>query len=197
MNYKVIQKEAAAALVGAFLMVCVVSIPTAALPTKEAKPVETTKAISTVQTTKETTTQPTLTYWDEIPLKAHLQDYIARECEKVNISPTIVLAMIERESNFDKDAIGDNGESYGLMQIKKHYHMERMERLGCMELLDAYHNVRVGIDILAELVDEGDGIEWALMAFNGGRTYANEMAEHNKVSNYAKAVMARANELQK
>ena len=194
----IFKKDATAVFAGALAMMCAVSIPITAFTSKVDKPTEATQAVTTGQTTETTketakpTAKPKLTYWDGIPLDTKLQDYIAKECERVNISPTIVLAMIERESNYKEDAIGDNGESFGLMQVKAKYHYQRMLDLGCTDLLDPYQNVRVGIDILAELVEQDNGIVWALMAYNGGQSYADDMTKQSKVSNYAKEVINRA-----
>ena len=70
-----------------------------------------------------------------------------------------------------------------------------MERLGITDLLNPYENVAVGVDILAEKLDEGLGTGWALMAYNGGNQYANEMKEAGRISDYAKGIIERAEEL--
>ena len=125
-----------------------------------------------------------------VPLDTELQLFIVQLCEEHHIEPTIVFAMIDRESKFDADATGDSGKSFGLMQIQKRWHIERMEDLGCTDLLDPYQNVTVGIDYLAECMGKGKGIEWALMAYNGGASYANSMAQKGIVSGYATEVLA-------
>lgn len=83
--------------------------------------------------------------------------------------------MIFYESSYQADAIGDGGDSLGLMQIQERWHKERMERLDVDNLLNPYQNVTVGIDLLAELLDEYNGnVEMALMAYNAGRSGAEE-----------------------
>jgi hypothetical protein len=57
-----------------------------------------------------------------VPLSEELQLHIFEECEKHNIAPAIIIAMIEQESDFDASTIGDNGKSFGLMQIQKKWH---------------------------------------------------------------------------
>ena len=133
--------------------------------------------------------EPTVLYFD-VPLSEDLQDHIFAECETRGIDPAMIIAMIERESRFDVDAIGDSGRSYGLMQIQPKWHGARMEKLGCDDLLDPYQNVTVGIDLLEELIARGKGVEWALMAYNGGPSYANRLSEKSIVSDYAASVMA-------
>lgn len=136
------------------------------------------------------------TEYFDVPLSEELQDHIFAECEKYNIAPAIVISMIAQESNYDASAVGDNGNSQGLMQIQKKWHEERMERLGCKDLLDAFQNVTVGIDYLAELKDRNSDLYWVLMAYNGGSRYANKRIETGNISNYALEVVERAEELE-
>ena len=133
--------------------------------------------------------EPVVTYFD-VPLDESLQDHIFAECDKYEIDPAIVIAMIERESGFRESVVGDSGRSFGLMQIQPKWHSGRMEKLGCDDLLDPYQNVTVGIDFLAELIGQGKGVEWALMAYNGGPGYANRLSGKSIVSDYAASVMA-------
>ena len=70
-----------------------------------------------------------------------------------------------------------------------------MERLGVTDLADPYSNFLVGCDYLAEMIGKDKGVEWALMAYNGGPSYANDMAEDGRVSEYASDVLTYMNEL--
>lgn len=136
-----------------------------------------------------TTAQPkVMSYWDSIPLDKELQNYIVEQSHANGIPPQVVMAMIYKESTYIADNIGDNGNSYGLMQIQPRWHYERMTDLGCTELLDPYQNVTVGIDYLAELLNKYGDIEKALTAYNRGH-YSGTVTE------YAKAVLAKADEL--
>jgi soluble lytic murein transglycosylase-like protein len=133
-------------------------------------------------------------YFD-VPLDHRLQDYIFRVCESYNVDPSIVIAIIERESLFDTFAVGDDGDSFGLMQIQPRWHEERMNRLGYHDLYNPYHNVSIGIDYLAELIGKQKGILWALMAYNGGPTYANEKYDSEIVTEYARSIFERSKSL--
>lgn len=113
------------------------------------------------------------TFYD-VPLDIELQAHIINKCGAYEIEPAIVFAMIERESTFQSDVVGDSGKSFGLMQVQKRWHEERMERLGVTDLLNPYQNVTVGIDYLAELMNRGNGVDWALAAYNAGATGANK-----------------------
>lgn len=125
-----------------------------------------------------------------VPLSEDLQDYIFELCEKNSIDPTIVVAMIFRESSFRASIVGDKGKSFGLMQIQPKWNQERMDRLNCQNLLDPYQNVTVGIDLISELNEKGKSIEWVLMAYNGGQSYANKKVAKGEVSSYASKILA-------
>ena len=127
--------------------------------------------------------------YENVPLDTEMQTYIIDLCEQNGIRPEIIFAMIQRESEFNACTIGDNGQSFGLMQIQPRWHYAKMLELNCPDLLDAKQNVTVGINIFAELVAEGKGIEWALMAYNSGASNANKMAAQSIVSDYAKDVI--------
>lgn len=135
-------------------------------------------------------------YFD-VPLDKDLQDYIFEECETYGIDPAIIIAMIDKESKCKASVIGDNGRSFGLMQIQARWHYDRMARLGVDDLLDPYQNVIVGIDYLAELIGRGKGLEWALMAYNGGPSYANKKAASGVVSNYAQNIIEKSKGLRR
>lgn len=118
-----------------------------------------------------------------VPLDGEFQIFVIEQAEENGIDPAIIFAMIERESSYRAGVVGDNGNSFGLMQIQPRWHSERMGRLGCHNLLDPYQNVTVGVDFLAELLDRYDGdMGKALTAYNRGH-YAGT------VSAYAMGVM--------
>lgn len=134
--------------------------------------------------------------WD-VPLEKDLQLFIASLCEEVSIEPELVLAMIEKESQWNPEAVGDGGRSFGLMQVQRWCHKDRMNRLGCDDLLDPYQNVLVGIDILAEKMAKYDTIGEALTAYNAGDSgaYEHYFSKGIYANDYAKQVLARAEEL--
>lgn len=125
-----------------------------------------------------TTPVPAPTAWAKypVPLDDELQQYIAAQCREKDVDPSIVFAVIGVESQYRADAIGDHGNSFGLMQIYRACHEDRMERLGVTDLLDPYQNVTVGIDILAEILSWGNGMEWALSYYHGNGGAPDEYA---------------------
>lgn len=132
--------------------------------------------------------QKTVVLYD-VPLAADLQIHIIETCEEHHIDPAIVMAMAYRESGFNAEAIGDGGDSYGLLQIQPRWHYGRMERLGCTDLIDPFQNVTVAVDYLAEQIDRYDGdVAKALVAYNQGSFYET-------ITDYALAVLDMAEEL--
>lgn len=128
------------------------------------------------------------TYYD-VPLDEDLQDHIFALCKEYGVDPAVIIAMIGKESMYKADILGDQGRAFGLMQIHPRWHQERMDRLGCDNLLDPYQNVEVGIDLMSELMSWGKGLEWALMAYNGGYGHANRHVAAGTVSAYVEKVM--------
>jgi hypothetical protein len=125
---------------------------------------------------------------DDIPLDAEIQRLLWQACEETGVTYELALAVIWKETNF-RNITGDGGDSYGYMQVQKRWHGDRMKRLGVTDLKDPYGNFLVGCDYLAELAEKDRGIEWVLHAYNGGPSYANQMAKAGKVSQYAKRVL--------
>lgn len=142
----------------------------------------------------ETETEPTYNLCD-IPLDAELQIWVFDYCKDKKLNPYLIFAMCERESQYKADAVGDSGRSLGMMQIQEQWHQERMDRLGCTDLLNPYQNVTVGIDILLDLYSKNEDTAWVLMAYNGGVAYADRYYETGNISEYAEGIMARAEEL--
>ena len=165
--------------------------PTSAVAVEQ-KAIPTAASVPTTTTTTATTTtavREVISYYDSIPLDKELQNYIIKQAHANGIQPQIIMAMIERESDYDITEMGDGGDSYGLMQIQPKWHNERMEKLGCTDLLDPYQNVTVGIDYLCELLSRYDGdVAKALVGYNQG-------FYKGTVTAYANGVLARAEAL--
>lgn len=138
-----------------------------------------------------------VTYYN-VPLARETQDQIFKLCFEYGIDEKIVIAMCWRESLFRADAVGDNGHSFGLMQIQQRYHGERMERLGVDNLLDPVQNVTVGIDFIAELYGKYGDIEKALVCYNCGESGARQNFFNRGVysSQYSRSVIEYANSLE-
>lgn len=146
-----------------------------------------TEAVTTTLETTSSTILETISYYN-VNLSIEVQDVIFAECEKYGINPAIVVAMIERESQFDRYAMGDDGRSFGLMQVQPKWHLKKMIELNCTDLFEPIKNVTVGINHLADLQNTYGDITKALVAYNAG-SYTGT------ITNYAREIMERSNEV--
>lgn len=126
----------------------------------------------------------------DIPLEPALQEFIFGVASDYGLEGELVLALIEYESSFDENAIGDGGESYGLMQVQPKWYEAEMKRLKISkdELLDPYANVVVGVDVLAGYV-ERFGVAHGLVAYNAGPDDAIELQKQGVITEYAESVL--------
>lgn len=127
-----------------------------------------------------------------------MQIYTRCLCKQYDVPYALVLAMIEHESGYVFDAIGDGGNSKGYMQIYEEYHTDRMERLGVNDLMNPYQNVLVGIDFLSYLLDKYGTVQDALAAYNYGENGAREHLWNNGiwVYSYNREIMQRMKEIE-
>ena len=136
--------------------------------------------------------------YTNIPLSARFQKYIDGKCKSYGISTNVVMGCIRVESNFQTQIMGDKGKAYGLMQVQKQWHKERMKKVGATNLLDPYDNVAVGIDYLAELYGIYGNYHKALMAYNGGHAYCKRRVRAGLVNSpYSRRVMNYAEDFKK
>ena len=168
------------------LVDCIIDEPEMTEPTT-VQQVDVTTKVETTEPEPEPE-EPPVQYYD-IPLSKDLQDYIFGLCANYDIEPELIFAIIKKESKFVASLMGDNGNSYGLMQIQPKWHQARMDSLFCPNLLNPYQNVTVGIDYLGELFDTGNSLEWVLMAYNSGPSNAYKNVASGRVSQYAKTVL--------
>ncbi len=129
-----------------------------------------------------------------VPLDAELQQHIISVSDAYNVDPVLVMAIIEKESTYDPTKIGDGGNSYGLMQVNVPSHPDRMAKLCVSNIRCPYCNVLVGIDYLAELLEEYGDVHMALVAYNAGRTNAwnGWFSVGRYQSDYSREVVANA-----
>ncbi len=111
-------------------------------------------------------------------------DMVSQEAIDHGIDPAIIKAMIQIESGGDPKAVGDDGESIGLMQIQPRYHGWRLAE--GESLKDPRVNVKVGCEILQDLLYKSHGdVGAALTVYNAGydtgdRSYYYKVMEEMK-----------------
>ena len=94
------------------------------------------------------------------------QKYCETIGQQYNICPELLMAMIEQESSGEAKVINEAGDT-GLLQVNAKWHRDSMEKLGVTDLTDAYSNILVATDYLAQLFEEeGDDLYLVLMKYN-------------------------------
>lgn len=128
-------------------------------------------------------------YYD-VPLSYSLQRYIYEVCADEEVPVSLVIAMIDKESNFNPESVSDTGD-YGLMQINKINHETLEEQYRAADMLDPYQNVFCGIKVIGAYIKtyEGD-YNKALMAYNMGEYGAKKAWESGiKSTSYSESIL--------
>src|SRR5512141_2295162 len=94
---------------------------------------------------------------------------IVAEAVAARIDPLLVLAVIEVESSFDREALSERG-AMGLMQLRAPTLRRELERAGLEPDFpnDPVANVQAGVRYLRRLLDAFGPVDVALMAYNAG-----------------------------
>lgn len=122
-----------------------------------------------------------------------LQKWTYDYCNSQGIDPYIIMAICERESCCIANIYGDNGKAYGMMQIQVRWVQDRLAAHGLTndDLMYAQNNIMIGSEIYRDYVNEGKGVRYALMKYNGGPGLVGTPSTQE----YADWVINRANEL--
>ena len=108
-----------------------------------------------------------VTYFD-VPLSHSLQRYIYEVCADENVPVSLVIAMIDHESQFNPEEVSKT-DDYGLMQINKINHDQLAEKYQCADMLNLYQNIFCGVKVLGSYLKKYDNdYAKALMAYNMG-----------------------------
>lgn len=131
-----------------------------------------------------------VTYFD-VPLSHSLQRYIYEVCSDEEVPVSLVIAMIDKESQFNPETVSDTGD-YGLMQINKINHEWLAEEYRTADMLNPYQNVFCGVKIIGSYIRANDGdYNKALMAYNMGDYGAKKAWESGIAStSYSESVLA-------
>ena len=156
-------------VLGGFVILYLSGIDTRLKPAKKTDPIET-----FIQTKKNFPK-------NEIPILA--EDI--RACSKISqISPSVILAMIETESDFNPDAIGLDGE-LNIMQVHPEFwnDAERGFISGCEKLI--YFNIR-----------ENKNLYRALVSWNAGSVKKRQGKNKIPGQNFAVKILKRSPEIE-
>ena len=129
-----------------------------------------------------------VTYFD-VPLSHSLQKYIYEVCADEEVPVALVIAMIDKESQFNPEEVSDT-DDYGLMQINECNFTQLQEDYRTADMLDSYQNVFCGIKIIGSYLKTYGDYSKALMAYNMGEYGAKKAWENGiEISSYSKAVL--------
>lgn len=122
-------------------------------------------------------------------------------CKQYKVDYNLILAMIEVESGYHYDAVGSCNDT-GYMQITRVWHKDRMASLGVTDLKNPYQNIKVGIDYMAELLNQYQ-TSVSLSIYNRGMrndkgTGALDLADKGVYqTEYSEKILKRAAEIEK
>ena len=124
-----------------------------------------------------------------VPLSHSLQQYIYEICADNDLSVSLVIALIDQESNFNPECVSDTND-YGLMQINECNFQWVKENYNSVDMFNPYQNVYCGINILAGYLHKyDDDYTKALMCYNLGEYGASKAWENGIFcTEYTKAV---------
>ena len=143
--------------------------------------------------------QEVQTYY-EIDLPMDLQDTVYDCSRMFDIPPSLILAVMYRESSYNPDSRNGASTCYGLMQVHTVNFDKCYERLGFLNVDDIKNepkdNIIAGSFLLSELVAKYDDYHMALMAYNCGEAGAKRLwSEGCFESRYSNNVIETMNNL--
>lgn len=115
-------------------------------------------------------------YKKQIPLTKEEQKFMWILAKDYGLSYEMVLALIEKESNFEREIVSST-DDYGLMQINSQNFIYLEDRLNIPPsgVIEPFNNIRSGLYILANLKDKYHDEAMVLMAYNMGEAGAKKL----------------------
>lgn len=109
-----------------------------------------------------------------VDMDEYLQEYVFNLCYCYNIDWTLVMALIEKESQYQSNVVSKT-DDYGLMQINKSNFEWLTDVTGVTDFLNAKDNIRCGVFVLRKLFEKYDDPCKVLMAYNMGENGAGKL----------------------
>lgn len=112
-----------------------------------------------------------------------MQSMIFGIAKEEGVDPALALSVAQIESGFNPNAVGDNGNSFGLFQIHRPSHPDYKGGT------DPEANARYGIRLLKRLLDANNGsVNKAIWAYNAGQGNVNKGIMPATTKNYLNKV---------
>ena len=131
-------------------------------------------------------------FYFDISVPKDIQDYMFELCKQYNVPVALIVAMMERESRFNPNAVSRTND-YGYMQINKGNFEWLKNTLGISNLLDPKENILSGVYIISSHLKKNDNnINNALMCYNCGSGGAARLWRQGTYSTtYSRAIIER------
>ena len=130
-----------------------------------------------------------------VPMDVNLQKHVYETARQYGLDWTLLMAVIQQESQFDIYAKSDAGD-FGLMQINRINHPTLSVTLGIHDFMDPYDNVRAGAYMLRDLFDKYGDVNKVLMAYHMGESGAASLWEQGIYeTGYSRSVLRIRQEL--
>jgi soluble lytic murein transglycosylase-like protein len=109
-------------------------------------------------------------YKTSTPLALRIVNAVYAAATRYELSPSLMLAIISRESTFNPRATSGYG-AQGLMQVVPRFHMDKLQEARAVtaeaSLFHPETNIDVGARILAEYIDAESDLPRALLKYSG------------------------------
>ena len=115
---------------------------------------------------------------------SEISNSVINRCIEKNLQPELVLAIIDKESEFVVKSRSSGG-CIGLMQVHYKVHKEDLLKMGinAHNIWEVDSNINAGTKILRDCISSSRSIKEALRRYNGARnyTYANSVISKSKL----------------
>lgn len=145
--------------------------------TKEVQQIEVVEIQPTAETIQEQPKEqePEFIAYDDVPLSEDEQIHMQEICKELNVSYEFCLAIMESESTFKADAVGDGGESIGYFQINQ-ANWKRMDEDYGLDVTDSMDNIECGVRMIWELFEKyGDDPYLVIMCYKCGERRGQDL----------------------
>ena len=135
---------------------------------------------------------------EEFVSVSYIPEYIQKLCYEIgaeyDISPELLIAIIEQESSGRVNAVNKRTGCMGLMQLHPKYADYYLKKAGCSDPFNAEHNIRAGCEILKEKTKQYKHLPLVLMKYHG-ESNAKTKYKTGNYSKYCKTIFARMEEM--